>query len=93
MSKLLRSIAVYVEEPKRGSYAWVLIERETADSWRELERAHRPAASYQEAMADGLLALQALSADLDQGPRASAGPRAAGQPGGEAQFFGFGPAR
>lgn len=90
MTKLLRSIAIYVEEPQRGSFAWVLIERETAETWRELERARRHAPSYREAMADGLLALQAMSEDLDQGPRDSAGPRAAG---GSAQFFGFGPAR
>ncbi|MCD2513375.1 hypothetical protein [Comamonas endophytica] len=93
MSKLLRSIAVYVEEPKRGSFAWVLIERENADTWREIERAHHHADSYHGAMADGLLALQAMTEDLDQGPRESAGQRSAGHAGGEASFFGFGPAR
>ena len=93
MSPPLRSIAIYVEEPKRGSYAWVLIERENADAWREIERAHRHVPSYREAMADGLLALQALADDLEQGPRESGGQRAAGQPGGEARYFGFGPAR
>lgn len=92
MTKPLRAIAIYVEEPRRGSFAWVLIERENADTWREIERAHRPADSYQEAMADGLLALQAMSEDLDEGPREAEGQRA-GQPGGQPRFFGFGPAR
>ncbi|MET1116393.1 MAG: hypothetical protein ABWY08_15785 [Comamonas sp.] len=88
----LRSIAVHVEEPRRGAFAWVLLERENADTWREIERTQRPAATYRQAMADGLLALQAMIDDLDQGPREPA-QRGAGQPGGEARFFGFGPAR
>jgi len=85
----LRNIAVHVEEPQRGAFAWVLIERETADTWREIERAHAQAATYREAMADGLLALQAMIEDVDQGPRESAAPRGAGRK----PFFGFGPVR
>lgn len=89
MPNPLRSLAVHVEELRRGAFAWVLIERDNADTWREIERAHAPVGTYREAMADGLLALQALIDDVDQGPREPTAPRGAGQP----RFFGFGPVR
>lgn len=64
----LRHIAVHVEEPNPGRFAWVLTERGAHD-WQELGKATSLAASYHQAMADGLLALQALVPDLDLGPR------------------------
>lgn len=64
----LRHIAVHVEEPKPGRFAWVLSER-GAQEWQQLDRSESVAASYQQAMADGLLALQALVPDLNVGPR------------------------
>ncbi|VTU18320.1 hypothetical protein H4CHR_00162 [Variovorax sp. PBS-H4] len=69
----LRHIAVYVEEPKAGRFAWVLAELE-GDSWRQLDRSDSPVPSYKTAMADGLLALQGLVDDLDAGPRESDAP-------------------
>ncbi|RZL93758.1 MAG: hypothetical protein EOP82_06540 [Variovorax sp.] len=44
--------------------------------WTEIQTAERAIGSYREAMAAGLLALQAMIDDLDQGPReaAAAGP-------------------
>lgn len=98
----LREIAVHVEEPRPGRFAWVLSEREREGGrWAELQRASAPVDSYRQAMADGLLALQALVDDLEQGPRkaqapagrsrpAAAPPAAPPRPRG---FFGFGPAR
>lgn len=64
----LRHIAVHVEEPKPGRFAWVLSER-VAQDWQELNRSAALSESYQQAMADGLLKLQALVPDLDTGPR------------------------
>ena len=64
----LRHIAVHVEEPKPGRFAWVLTERGAHD-WQELDKAVSLAQSYHQAMADGLAALQALVQDLDVGPR------------------------
>jgi hypothetical protein len=46
----------------------VLTER-SAEGWEYLDRSASPAGSYHQAMADGLLALQALVPDLDVGPR------------------------
>jgi hypothetical protein len=67
----LRHIAVYVEEPKAGRFAWVLAELK-GRSWRELDRSDSPVGSYKTAMAEGLLALQAMVEDLDIGPREAA---------------------
>jgi hypothetical protein len=102
----LRHIAIHVEEPKPGGFAGVLGER-SAHAWQELDRADALAASYHQAMADGLLALQDLVPDLDVGPRSmddAPSPREqAGSPrkkNGQASaasssksYFGFGPAR
>lgn len=71
----LRHIAVHVVEPKPGRFAWVLTERGAQD-WQELDKAASLAASYRQAMADGLLALQALVQDLDVGPRSVGEPAA-----------------
>lgn len=64
----LRHIAVHVEEPKPGRFAWVLSERGVHD-WQELDRSASLSKRYQQAMAEGLLALQAMVPDLDIGPR------------------------
>ncbi|KQP49086.1 hypothetical protein [Pseudorhodoferax sp. Leaf274] len=64
----LRHIAVHVEEPKPGRFAWVLSERGVHD-WEELDRSAALSERYQQAMAEGLLALQAMVPDLDIGPR------------------------
>ncbi len=64
----LRHIAVYVEEPKPGRFAWVLAELE-GRSWRRLDKSASPVESYKTAMAEGLVALQAMVEDLDVGPR------------------------
>ena len=105
----LRNIAVTVEEPEAGRFAWVLIER-VGHTWRELERSEAPAAGYAAAMAEGLLALQSLVDDLETGPRVR-GEHAGRQeraerhkpvakerastkaPAPGKSFFGFGPAR
>ena len=69
----LRHIAVHVEEPKPGRFTWVLIER-VAQDWQELSRPAALSKSYQKAMAEGLLELQALVPDLDIGPRSEDEP-------------------
>ncbi|MGC3986160.1 MAG: hypothetical protein QM777_16405 [Pseudorhodoferax sp.] len=99
----LRQIAIHVEEPRSGRFAWVLTERHGAD-WQPLTRSKSPVRSYQAAMADGLLALQQLVDDLDRGPRAQhdeakkpppsrAAPRPGGTTPAKGAYFGFGPAR
>ncbi len=69
MPTLLRPIALHVEEPTEGDFRWVLNERDARGRWVELDRAVATAGTYRQAMADGLLALQALAEDLDTGPR------------------------
>jgi hypothetical protein len=101
----LRHIAVHVEEPRTGEFAWVLTERagDIDDRWQPLERAKSTVGSYKAAMAEGLLALQRLVDDLEVGPRSEdkkevqPAPRSAkSKPApttAKASFFGFGPAR
>lgn len=67
MAGALRHIAVTVEEPDAGEFEWVLLKQGV--EWGLLKRAKRPTASYAEAMAAGLLALQDIIDDLDAGPR------------------------
>ncbi len=69
MTPRLRHIAVHAEEPRHGQFVWVLSERAARTTWKEIQRADEPDATYQAAMAAGLLALQALADDLDAGPR------------------------
>jgi len=105
----LRRIAVYVEEPKPGRFAWVLAELE-GRSWRQLEKSGSPVGSYKTAMAEGLLALQAMVEDLDVGPREADAPERESDAGESDQqeakraapakeaaagkrYFGFGPAQ
>jgi hypothetical protein len=64
----LRSISITVDEPEPGAYFWQLLEYNGLD-WEQLQFSERPAKTYAKAMADGLLALQALIDDLDVGPR------------------------
>ena len=106
MPSTLRRIAVYVDEPADRDFRWVLMEQQgdEAGAWAEVRRASSAASTYQRAMADGLLALQALVDDLDSGPRqtqrASRHAKArdseedseAGDAPGKSSFFGFGPA-
>ena len=66
---MLRPIALHVDEPAEGEFRWVLNERDARGRWLELDRAPTAAGTYRQAMADGLLALQALAEDLDAGPR------------------------
>lgn len=89
-----RRIAIYVNETEQGGYQWILIEQlPKSPDWTEIQAAEEPIGSYHEAMAAGLLVLQAMIDDLEQGPRAAvdADP-AAKRPG---SHFGFGdlPAR
>jgi hypothetical protein len=82
----LRRISVYVEEPERGWFQWVLAEAaEGLSVWHDLKAAEEWAPTYKEAMAEGLLALQDLIEDLDQGPR-----QAPPQPKKASAVFGFG---
>lgn len=104
MLAALRRIAVYVDEPAAHDFRWVLMERGPKGAWAEVNRAISSAATYHRAMADGLLALQGLVEDLEQGPRAESrpgrrakplpdsSPQAASEPS-KTSFFGFGPAR
>lgn len=69
MKTRLRQIAVHAEEPRPGQFVWVLSERAARTTWKEIQRADEPDATYRAAMAAGLLALQALADDLDAGPR------------------------
>jgi hypothetical protein len=82
----LRSISITVDEPEEGSFFWQLLEYNGLD-WEQLQFAERPAATYSKAMAEGLLALQALIDDLDIGPREA--DRTAVEPG-KKLLFGFG---
>lgn len=85
----LRRIAIYVDEPEKGWFAWVLIEQQEGFyEWNELDAAGEWVASYHEAMAAGLVALQALIEDVEVGPRAKRAPPPAPKP--LAGPFGFG---
>ena len=64
----IRQIAVSVDEPEAGWFAWVLLEQ-GLDDWSEIAAADEWVNTYREAMAEGLLALQAMVDDLDTGPR------------------------
>lgn len=60
-----------VDEPNEGSFHWVLIEAtgEYIETWIEVQESEDFSPTYHEAMAAGLLALQAQIEDLDIGPR------------------------
>lgn len=106
MPTALRPIALHVEEPADGDFRWVLAERDARGRWAGLDRSAAPAGTYRQAMADGLLALQALAEDLDTGPRKAVDDEADADPDADAEdgqadgdaapkkrtLFGFGPA-
>ncbi|MCZ2496496.1 hypothetical protein GN316_06985 [Xylophilus sp. Kf1] len=103
MPESLRVIAVHAEETASGKFIWVLTER-SGTQWTELDRAPAADRRYHVALADGLLALQALVEDLDVGPREKpAAPEPApADEGADAEpdhrsksgsMFGFGPVR
>lgn len=75
MATQLRPIAVHVTEPEPGAFQWLLAELADDHTWTALQSADAHRTTYKEAMADGLLALQALATDLDQGPRMPAAHR------------------
>ena len=88
----LRRIAVFVDEPEPGWFAWSLIEAgEDLANWSQIDSAEDWLRSYQLAMAAGLLALQAMVGDLDRGPREEP-PTKARKPAGtiSSASFGFG---
>lgn len=81
-----------------GQFRWLISERDGAGAWAPLRRAPQPVASYRQAMAQGLMALESMIDDLEIGPRRPEAPppsapaqhpARAPKPG----FFGFGPAR
>lgn len=65
----LRLVAVHVEEPRPGTYEWVITEQRSGDQWVEIDRASGGRHRYKEAMADGLVSLEQMIDDLDHGPR------------------------
>lgn len=69
MANQLRHLAVHVKESKPGDFRWVLTELSADHSWSEIQGAKAGAATYREAMADGLMFLQSMVYDLDKGPR------------------------
>ncbi len=69
MNSRLRHIAVYVDEPSEKDFRWVLQERGADGQWSKLDSADSGNPTYKDAMADGLLHLQSLVANLDAGPR------------------------
>ncbi|KQW27761.1 MULTISPECIES: hypothetical protein [Acidovorax] len=69
MANELRLVAVHVEEPSPGTYEWVITEQRSGDQWVEIDRATGGRHRYKEAMADGLVSLEQMIDDLDEGPR------------------------
>jgi len=65
----LRRLAIHVDEPGQGAFEWILSEVDETARLVGVQRAKSHAKTYHEAMAKGLLALQALIEDLDIGPR------------------------
>ncbi|MGJ7506002.1 hypothetical protein [Variovorax sp. GT1P44] len=89
MPASIRRIAIYVDATGEGAYRWVLIEHASKPSrWTEIKVSPKTQATYREAMADGLLALQGLVGDLDEGPREAADSERA--PTRSGSRFGFG---
>ncbi|RZL66761.1 MAG: hypothetical protein EOP77_06505 [Variovorax sp.] len=67
-SSQYRPIAVTVEARADG-FRWQLLESADGSSWDLLSSARKSLPHYSDAMAAGLLALQALTPDLDAGPQ------------------------
>ena len=107
MTDQLRTISIHVEEPRAGSFEWVLAERQPDGAWTEFRRADAPAGTFRQSMAEGLQALEAMVDDLDAGPRRAVsgtpgekphkarahGDGDAPEPPPRTSLFGFGPAR
>lgn len=90
LASSLRRIAVYVDEPEPGWFAWALIEAdEGASIWAQIERADEWVAATRKRWLTGLLVLQQMIDDLDIGPRDEP-PVAAKKPKGSPFGFGFG---
>lgn len=75
MATQLRHIAVHVTEPAAGDFCWVLTELAADHSWSIVRSAKKRADTYRQAMADGLLQLQTMVDDLDEGPRSETGAK------------------
>jgi hypothetical protein len=86
----LRPIALTVVEEEQGVYRWRLIERSASGEWQVLNQQSRSAMTYRKAMADGLLELQGMIDNLDDGPREEEPPAAPAKKRGRAFGFGFG---
>lgn len=97
-----RAIAVTVDARPDG-FRWRLLESEDGgDGWEVLSTAPASVKRYRDAMADGLLALQALTDDLDAGPQTElqredaedpSTPSDEAAPRRKGGVFGFGPLR
>lgn len=95
-----RPLAVTVDVRSDG-FRWRLLESENGgDGWQVLSTAHASVKRYRDAMSAGLLALQALTDDLDAGPQREAtsedseDPSTDGEdhpPRRKGSVFGFGP--
>ena len=85
----LRAISLTVDEPESGAFRWLLLESRVPGEWVELSSATLSHMTYALAVADGLVALQALADDLDVGPRNASEHITMGRAPG--RFFGSGP--
>lgn len=87
----LRDIAVSVRATAAGRFEWLLLEGGIASGWAEIDASASPSDSYKTAMADGLLALQALIDDVEMGPREVVQEISEPKREQSRGFFGFGP--
>ena len=65
-----RRIAVHVDEPNLGHFFWVLMEREGANHWKEVDSADLSFGNRHDAMQAGMRALEGYAFDEGIGPRA-----------------------
>lgn len=71
MTRHLRNIALFVDEPDTSYFYWVPVEStEDASVYGAHSAAEEPERSYLAALTKGVEALKALSLDLTVGPRA-----------------------
>lgn len=85
MANELRLLAIHVEEPTPGTYEWVITERRSRNQWSEIDRSTDGRNHYQEAMANGLVSLEQMIDDLNEGPRRSLDRSGVPQQGSKAQ--------
>lgn len=69
---MLRLLAVHVAEPAPRRFEWVITERVREDRWKEIARGDDTYDMYKDAMANGLVALEQMTPDLEVGPRRDA---------------------